>query len=192
MCNGFCIVCVQCITNDALTCNGLAHNCTGNDTVCMSVVTETSTAVGKTTTTFERSCGNSFQCLIPGSMTSFKMSTRTNNTCCYEDFCSPKRPMLPLVNMDYNDIQCKTCFAHDVKECSDFGILDCTGDEQSCVKYTLTDNSGFTFIWGCSTKSFCRQAFSQQLISGQNLTVSAECSDDIKTKSYTGENPAAY
>ncbi|XP_075696967.1 uncharacterized protein LOC142662642 [Rhinoderma darwinii] len=167
------LVCVQCTNNTISACNGKARNCT-EDELCMSTITQTTTADEQKTFTFERDCGDADQCNSTGSMTSL-LSTKTRITCCDTDSCTPQKPTLTEGKKLENKIQCPVCVVHGKRKCPSLSLRNCTGDETYCAVYEVKSGTESTTIMGCASESFCHTAQSPKPVNGKITQVMARC-----------------
>ncbi|XP_073457841.1 phospholipase A2 inhibitor and Ly6/PLAUR domain-containing protein-like [Aquarana catesbeiana] len=177
---GYAILCTNCSTGHTnLT------NCTGNTVTCISnlvcVTLYRFSNIGSDGEHyFARGCGDKSICGKSGALGFPEAKKyRFSATCCQSDYCTPPTPVLPPLKFNENGKTCPFCLYRYGIDCVHSENMTCTGDENMCALYNLTERAGSAIdssvLSACATEGFCDQGSWKMEAGGIEMEISTKC-----------------
>ncbi|XP_056302315.1 urokinase plasminogen activator surface receptor-like [Danio aesculapii] len=75
--------------------------------------------------------------------------SKMSHVCCNSDQCNKKDAQVPTTDTPNGN----TCYSCNENNC--FNVLSCSGNEDRCIKATVTVRSMSAVVKGCASKSIC-------------------------------------
>ncbi|XP_068097624.1 phospholipase A2 inhibitor and Ly6/PLAUR domain-containing protein-like [Hyperolius riggenbachi] len=154
---GSALQCEVCFAINTNTCSDQHYEtCKSTQNHCMTKLTETSMGHGDDTlssATLQKSCGSSYDCTHPATLTTTEFQVRVTTKCCNQDFCNNGTIAGHPQNSTMNGVTCESCFARDSEKCGMKRPMNCSGDEMHCVQYSATRDGSTITVAGCASES---------------------------------------
>ncbi|XP_068099208.1 phospholipase A2 inhibitor and Ly6/PLAUR domain-containing protein-like [Hyperolius riggenbachi] len=128
-----------------------------------------------TVTAYAMLCIPTNQCSKSGSISVYGgLKTKMASACCTTDNCTPTLPSLPSSSSSYNGVVCQSCTSSTSTSCSTSNTVQCTGDENKCLLYTLNSagSAVSNAFRGCASQSICDIG---SLFSTSNVDIKYTC-----------------
>uniref|UniRef100_A0A8C5WDH1 UPAR/Ly6 domain-containing protein n=1 Tax=Leptobrachium leishanense TaxID=445787 RepID=A0A8C5WDH1_9ANUR len=171
--SGYCLSCIQCMSNKSTQCSGPSVPCPSDEHSCLSAYGLTTMGNKEVGKAFIRMCQNRTFCNQFGSIGFSIGRIKSSTTCCSTDNCTPPIPTFQNEVHQKNGVTCQTCISTNTNSCVPMETMACTGSENKCITQ-ITDVSGSkTALRGCSTELICDGI---QNIELGNFTYSAQVS----------------
>ncbi|KAM4703011.1 phospholipase A2 inhibitor and Ly6/PLAUR domain-containing protein-like [Rhinophrynus dorsalis] len=150
---GATLECEVCYAINSNNCPGHYEKCDSEQSRC--IVTLTQTSLGNLrNAVLEKSCGSLYKCTHPATLTTHEYRVSVNTMCCDEDYCNNGTMNWKAPNETFNGLICESCFERDFQPCDRQKTVNCTGDENHCIEFSVTKHRGSTItLAGCASES---------------------------------------
>ncbi|XP_053547220.1 phospholipase A2 inhibitor and Ly6/PLAUR domain-containing protein-like isoform X2 [Bombina bombina] len=149
---GAALECDVCYTTNAITCSGHYTKCDSSQNHCMMTLTQT-TFGDVRVAVLEKSCGSVYQCTHTSSFSTVGYAVSVDSVCCDTDYCNNGTMIWKQQNKTLNGVTCPSCFAKNSKSCDPRATVNCKGDENHCIQFTVTKHRGDTIKFaGCASE----------------------------------------
>ncbi|XP_029105375.1 urokinase plasminogen activator surface receptor-like [Scleropages formosus] len=165
---GYPLNCYECIPGSNGKCTETTKTCPSDQTKCGSMTTTVYIGNSVLTEASAKSCAKPQEC-TSGSINFGVTRTAVNTECCNTGLCNSQN----IPAWSKNAPNGKRCFTCNGNDCT--SILNCVGDENSCLKTTVSAQGGVVTMKGCVSSNICAAAGDLSAQLGLGVGVSMNC-----------------